>query len=671
MNDTPIINPFENDIVSEPRQVEKQTVSGLNKKNLDRLLSKFDLLQAGTLPRKTKLPHAQFVISPQAGYGKSHLIGRLFQIISGKATLIYVRPFENAATCWKSILLKTVQELKFPDDVKYECRSEDKPSQLEVFAHGVMVALITEAVKTGNIRPKNKNFTKTLQNLTIKDLKTKGKNSFLKKIYQLIPRLADQINRKGIRLYASPISWTHVLFTCVYTNNIELQDSCEAWLLGSSLDLDIALRIGIQRQDIPGFDMGDREVGEICKHRILDFCELAGFFRPFVFSFDQTENYGKDKTLATALGSVIQVLVDESCNQMTVITANYTPWKERIEVHWEEAFLNRLSPPMELEGLTRTQGMELIKHRSSPFSKKEYDLLIRNQDWLEEIFKVRTEVGVRYFLQKCSKQWEAMMGENTPSRDIDTYYSSSIENVRTHSKNMLFDPNTFYWLVHEVGSVNPDFHIEKIKNNCKYFSLLWRTDGREIYFGLESGSHWKRWQALQRKSETIQKSNNHSKTVFFRTPELKEIPGKGWKTAPELLIAKQTHLHIINLNRQQVAKIYGAYYLYLKAAEGNLQLSTREVIHFVYEKLMWFWEMVTGPIPSNHTEMQNDDEKVTPELVKEIRLIVETHKFMGINELISRLSIPVSKEIFHEARILIPQIKVFEGLKNTVVQWQS
>ena len=669
MSDTPIINPFEDDIISEPRQVENQAISGLNKKNLDRLLSKFERLQADALPRKIKLPHAQFIISPQAGYGKSHLIGRLFQIISGKATLVYVRPFENAATCWKSILLKTVQELKFPDDVKSECSYEDRPSQLEVFAHGVIIALITEAVKNGDIRPKSKNFIKNLQNSTIKDLK--NNNRFLKTLYQLIRKLVHQINRKGIRLSASPISWIHVLFRCVYTNNIELRDSCEAWLLGSSLDSDIASRIGIQKRDIPSFDMGDREAGEICKHRILDFCELAGFFRPFVFSFDQTENYGKDKTLATALGSVIQVLVDESCNQMTVITANHTPWNERIKTHWEEASLNRLSPPMELEGLTRTQGLELIKYRSSPFSKNGHEVLTKNQDWLEEIFKVRTEVGVRYFLQKCSKQWDMIMGENSPSPDIDTYYLSSIENVRTRSKNMLFDPNTFYWLVHEVGPVNPDFCIEKIETDCKYFSLLWKTGGREIYFGLESGSHWKRWQALQRKSEAIQKSNKNSKTVFFRTPELREIPGKGWQTAPELLIAKQSHLHIISLNRQQLAKIYGAYYLYLKAAEGNLPLSTRDVIHFVYEKLMWFWEMVTGPIPSSHTQMQNDNEKVTPELVKEIRLIVETHRFMGIDELISRLSVPVSKEILHEARIWVPQIKIFESSTNTVVQWQS
>ncbi|SMC65849.1 hypothetical protein SAMN02746065_106164 [Desulfocicer vacuolatum DSM 3385] len=598
MNHIAIINPFENDIVSEPRQVEEQAVSGLNEKNLDRLLSRFKLLQEGEIPRKSKLPHAQFVISPQAGYGKSHLIGRLFRIISGKATLVYVRPFENASTCWKSILLKTVQELNFPDDVNYECTSEEKPSQLEVFAHGVMVSLITEAVKAGHIFPKNKNFTNILQNLTIKDLKKS--HGFLKKMFCLIPKLADQVNQKGIRLYASPVSWLYVLFTSVYINNVKLRDACEAWLLGSSLDRDMALDIGIRNRDVPGFDMGNREAGEICKHRILDFCKLAGFFRPFIFSFDQTENYGKDRTLAKALGSVIQVLVDESCNQMTVITANHTPWNHRIKEHWEEAFLNRLSLPMELEGLTRPQGMELIEFRSCSFNRKAHDRLIGNQHWLEELFKVRAEVGVRYFLQKCSRQWDIVMGENSPSRNIDTYYLNSVEIVSTRSKNILFDPNTFYWLVHEVARVNPDVSIEKLGHDNAYFSLFWTMEGRKIYFGLESGSHWKRWQAVQRQSEIIQQNNKDAKTVFFRTPELKEIPGKGWQTAPEFLKAEQSHLHIIRLDRQQAAKIYGAYYLYLKAAEGNLPLTTQEVVAFVYEKLMWLWKMVTSPIPCDH-----------------------------------------------------------------------
>jgi hypothetical protein len=657
-----MINPFEDVIVREPRQVEKQAVSSLNKRFLDRLVSQFKRLQAGEFPRKGKLPHAQFVVSPQPGYGKSHLIGRLFQLISGQATLVYVTPFENAATCWKSILLKTVQELKFPDDVNHDCSSDDKPSQLEVFAHGVTVALITETFKN----QKTINF---FQESTIKNLRKR--RVFFEKKNKFISKLAPQIERKGIRLYASSQSWLNVLFSCAYDNDPERRDGCEAWLLGSSLDSDIASEIGIRKRDIPGFDMGEAETGETCKHRILDFCMLAGFFRPFVFSFDQIENYGKDEKLAKALGSVIQVLMDESCNQMTIMAVNQDPWNKSIEPHWEEAFKDRLGPPIELEGLARDQGLELIEHRSNPSSLENYEKLTGNQDWLEEIFKVRKQVGVRYFLRKCRKQWDIMMGQQSASQDMGAYYSSSIKDLGNHPRDMLFDPNVFYWLIHEVGEVNPDCSIEKIENSGAYFSLLWKINDCEIRFGLENGSHWKRWQAIQRKSENFQKANNHSKTVFFRTPELQKIPGTGWKTAQELRAAKQRHLHIITLNSQQIAKIYGAYSLYLKAAEGNLPLTTGEVISFAYEKLTWFWEMVTDPMPRHQTGTEEEKGKVTPELVKEIQGIVETHRFMGIDDLISRLSTPVSRKIFHEGQSRIPNIRIFEDRKNTVVQWRS
>ncbi|MCP4106538.1 MAG: hypothetical protein GY749_13555 [Desulfobacteraceae bacterium] len=61
-----LINPFENDIVSEPRRIEK-SVSGLNDDPLKSLVHQFEELNKGQLPRKQKLSHAQFVVSLQPG----------------------------------------------------------------------------------------------------------------------------------------------------------------------------------------------------------------------------------------------------------------------------------------------------------------------------------------------------------------------------------------------------------------------------------------------------------------------------------------------------------------------------------------------------------------------------------------------------------------------------
>src|SRR6266542_6841607 len=103
------VNPFEADVIREPREVT-YSVTGLNDAPLNRLIAEFEKLAADELPRKpVPSPKAQLVVSPEAGYGKSHLLGRLFQALGQRATKIYLRPFQSPQRAWHSILLETVQ----------------------------------------------------------------------------------------------------------------------------------------------------------------------------------------------------------------------------------------------------------------------------------------------------------------------------------------------------------------------------------------------------------------------------------------------------------------------------------------------------------------------------------------------------------------------------------
>src|SRR5271157_518183 len=114
MNENINVNPFEDNIVKEPREIDS-IVTGLNDKPLSIIIENFKLLEDGNIPRRKNTLHAQFIVSPQPGYGKSHLIGRLFKKLRKKATMIYLQSFEDPSTCWKNILLKMVQEMEFPD----------------------------------------------------------------------------------------------------------------------------------------------------------------------------------------------------------------------------------------------------------------------------------------------------------------------------------------------------------------------------------------------------------------------------------------------------------------------------------------------------------------------------------------------------------------------------
>lgn len=675
-----LINPFEESTVTEPRCAEK-SVSGLNDRHLNELIVKFRFLECGQSFRKIKLPHAQFVLSSQPGYGKSHLIGRLFHQLRGRATMIYVRPFEDNFTCWKSILLKTVQEMNFPE---IEYGIEKAPTQLETFAHGIIVHLLVEAIRHGKIQTKHdkrvllKYFLDTPVGKVINSINN------VKWIHNNYKQLISLIRGKDINLNASAQSWIGALFTYTYQPESDLREACLDWFKGGSIDADEAKQIGVRDRDIPRPDMSSSESNELCKQRVLDFCQLAGFFRPFVFCFDQTENYGKDESLAKAFGSVIQVLTDESCNQMTVITANQHVWRKSIAPHWERAYLNRLSEhPLELEGLKQVQAKELVEQRFIMSSLKDQQLVFEKAGtgWLNEIFKDVKEIGVRDFLYECSRRWRIVF-LNQPEdsvrddKKLPDLYQKCIEKIRKQPKRLVFDTNVFYWLVYEAAQGISDITIEKYpKSNRNYFTLLWKLKDKQFFFGFEPGSNWARWQGISKESERYYEAHRQRiKVIFFRTPELQKIPSSRWKIAQALEQAKKQYLDIIEPPKPELEKLYAAYDLYMDAIEGNISFHRHEVLFFIREALGKFWERIQKPL------IIQEQKKIIPakssdisfqELIQEIRRIMRKEKFISEDDLIKKMSKPVSLEILHELRTHITEIKAYPSASMTVLLWQS
>jgi hypothetical protein len=664
------VNPFEKNIVKEPRHVEKSVIS-LNDKPLKELIRQFERLENVQIPRMEHIEHAQFVVSPDAGYGKSHLIGRLFRELNQRATRVYLRPFEDPFTCWKSILLKTVQELDFPDSGNAEYSIEE-PTQLEAFAHGILIYLITDAIEKDSVSVKNKEAVLDMLRKTgISKIRGNKRwiNLILRNYDGLVKRFISQLRLRGIKLNASPMSWFGVLFTYAYlSSEIELRQICLDWLQGGSIDPKYADEIRISSKDILNPEMASGETNELCKHRISDLCQLAGFFRPFVFCFDQTERYGNDPILAKTFGSVIQALVDGNYNQMTLITANQYDWSESIEPCWEQALRSRLVvEPLELEGLNMEQAIELINQRLGDLNYEDQKarFLGSKNEWLNQQFQGKPTLSIRKFLNECSKRWQ-----DKPDIDLPELYKGKIEEIKTQSKRLLFDPNILYWLVYEVAKGFSDTEVEKYKSEKGYFTLLWKLKDREILFGFEAGSNWSRWQAIEREAKRHYAAKNQKiKAVLFRTPELSKIPGSAWKISPVLEQAKREYLHIMCLEKIELEVLYAAYDLYMDAIEGNIRFKREEVIDFVRKELKDFWEQIQQPLPVNNGGDGNG--KITKELIKEIRDIVQREKFLSVSEAIKKLSTPVSEELFHQARGYIPEIKIYFTSMNTVLQWQS
>lgn len=684
------INPFESVIVSEPRRIEKP-VPGLNDVPLERLLEQVGQLTAGEFPKAVKLSGAQFIQSPAPGYGKSHLIGRLFKELRGRATLIYLRPFTNPSTCWKSILLKMVQELEFPESAEAEFCGADESNQLEALVHGILVNVVVNGLKGGMIRhDRPAGVAGYFQRASLKQLRSNREwvAWVAKKKAGLAELMERQLKLRGILLNASPLSWFSALLRYAYfPKSYELRQSCLDWLRGGSVEDEDAARIGILPGDRPVHDLAIDPANETARDRILDFCGLAGFYRPFLFCFDQTENYGADPAIAKCLGIVIQGLVDDCPNHMTVVTANQHPWRQMVQPHWEHAHVDRLArPALELGGLRQEQARALIAirlhgwDRTAPHAKGVLD-----PEWLDGVFRESREIGIRHFLLKCSEQWLAgdIRPEPKPKpaetgKELEDTFQAYVNKIKTQPKRLVYDPDALFWLVQEVAC-RPGVAFKKFKSTRGYLVARWDVDDRKIYFGFEAGHHFRRWQAIQQEAGRYHAADAASKILFFRTPELRFIPGPGWKIAHEIVTAKRGYLHILVLGRETMAQLYAAYDLYLDAMEGNLPFKPEQVIAFIRQRLKPVWDRILEPVPDKWgsgeppaAEPKSPDESDEPKrtLIRKIRDIVKRDKFLSIADLMTQISPPVSEEELHRARACIAEIQVHTSPNMTVLQWR-
>lgn len=678
------INPFDDVIVSEPRRIEKP-VSGLNDLPLKDLVNQFLKLEQGQVPRKAKVGSAPFVLSPEPGYGKSHLIGRLFRALQGRATVVYLRPFTNPSSCWKSILLKTVQEMEFPESGETEFCGEGDFNQLEGLAHGILRNLVIQGLEEGSITARNKNVQmehfRRVPFLELRNSEEWGR-WVGGKIATLASLLDRQLKRSGIRLHASSLSWLGVLGAYAYApGDYEMRQACLDWLRGGGVDEEQASLIRIGKADRPGADLGLSDVNELCKERIMDLCCLAGFYRPFLFCFDQTETYAQDPVNAQVFGLVVQILVDECSNQMTVITANQVPWQKTIQPHWHDAHIHRLRQPhIELESLTREQAGELIQHRL-----KGWDLppkkvkAISERKWLHDLFTLQPSWGIRQFLYECAKRWQDKTSEPLHAKakgdDLGALFQSYLKKVGAQPKRMVFDPDVLFWLVRDVARELPGIVVEQHKSKKGYFLLRWKGEGVQVYFGFEAGSNWSRWSAINREAGRLCEGTPGVKALFFRTPELKEIPSPTWKCAPRLRESRAKCLHILTLNKREMGAIYASYDLFSDAAEGNIPFERDEVLAFIRKALDFFWTRILERDPGKWAARKealtgSNREGPKKKLVDQVRDIVRRERFLSIQDLMAKISPPVKEDELHKAHACIREIKVHVSPTMTVLQWR-
>jgi len=676
-------NPFDDLIVKEPRRREP-AVSGLNEQPVRALQARFDRLASGAPPR-VSLPadQALLVTSAQPGFGKSHLIGRLFRELHGRATLVYVRPFQNGELAFQSLLSAAVKEMHFPDRADWTSWDPSEPTQLDALAHGVLGHLVADIIeRQGDGSPLD------IARIRRDPLEAFARGNrgdqwadWMRQTFDGLRVVLDRaLARRGTVLHSA--EWLAILFAYGYGYpHREPRQACLDWISGQSLSAEQAASIGLRSAEVLDAEMGADRINHVCRERLVDLCQLASFYRPFVFCFDQTEAYGHAAALARTFGMVVATLINEAANHLTLVTSNQNPWLKTILPHLEEADVQRIAmPAVVLEGLTRSQAEELVRLRLQASGKSPEDCAkFLDQSWLASIFSTeRNRLGTREFLQHCKIRWEKpdvpperALATRPPVVSLVDLYEARRVNLLAEPKRLVCDADTLQWLVMTCAAGLPGVEIDPVAS--RYFSVTWRLAERTILFGFEAGSNWKRWDAIAHEAQRRREQLPQFKAVFFRGEEQPAVPGPDWLVGSAILDARQQCLHLIVLSRDDFATLYAGYDLYADALAGDIPpFGAPEVLTFLRAQFDPWWTRVLGPVKGTSAELSKAAAgKKEVQINEEVRRIVAAEKFLSVDEVIARLGAQVSREDVLLACGYSAEIRVHAHPQMTVLQWQN
>jgi hypothetical protein len=399
---------------------------------LEQLIARFRELTEGELPRRQIAARkAQLVGSPDRGYGKSHLLGRLFKRLGEEATLIYLRPFQDPQRSWSSILQATIQELERPSQ-----NGEEAGSQLEAFSKGVLAHVAADHMAEGGVKDYSR-IHDAVKYLRAHPLKVLGKAPGSKALIEwmksglddqpVLQKLAGRLRKRGVDLIGRETAWLKVLAGYAFSDADSLErDAALKRLRGDPLEIEEMNILKLVAADNEGrHDSSAHEINDLSFWRLKGICVLSSYYRPFVFCFDQTEFYGSDVALVNALAKGIDSLYATVPNQLTIVTTNDTNWAADVLPVMEPAYRNRFAPEISLEGITANQAKELITTRLTEFQITDAAVLAFIGDgWLDAQFSGLREIGVRDLLIAAAERFRALAKPSAKPRGRAVLYRS-------------------------------------------------------------------------------------------------------------------------------------------------------------------------------------------------------------------------------------------------------
>jgi hypothetical protein len=685
------VNPFEDDVVTEPRRIPV-SVKGLNDGPLEQLIVRFRELTEGEVPRpQIRAQKAQLVVSPDRGYGKSHLLGRLFKRLGDEATLIYLRPFQDPQRIWSSILQATLHELERPNE-----DGVDAGSQLEAFSKGVLAHVAADHMAQGGVKDYSR-IEDAVNYLRAHPLKVLGRAVRSKGLIDwmrsslddrtVLNRLAGLLRRRGVDLVGREAAWLKALVAYAFNEaESEQRDAAIKWLRGDPLEVDEVSALKIDVADNEGrVDATAGEINALSFQRLKGLCILSSYYRPFVFCFDQTEFYGGDRELVHALGGGIEALYSTVPNQLTVVTTNSANWSDHIFPQMEPAYRDRFSPGITLEGITPGQAGELIRARLAELRVDDAAVAaFVGNGWLEAQFSGLRQIGVRDLLIAAAERFRSLANpsaERRPKTPLEDLFAIEANAVRANRALQRYNQDCLMWFTEALAAGFRDVEIRKTRG--RYFTVEWAWSDRSIYFAFESGDNNARWRAIARDAVALIGTRGRSGAIVFRTPDLRAIPRPTWIVATaHIREARKKGFRIVPLSLDDVCELHGARELYSNALQGNINYDRTEVLEWLRARFEPWLERCMpasernrddGPAPT-----RSDPDPATsperPELtaaqLEAVLACVRQRMLVDINEVLVKLGDPSLRPAVLRAIDGNPAIKAHPGPQTIYLQWR-
>jgi hypothetical protein len=665
-----LINPFADLIVTEPRRVDA-TVESVNQDAVNTVVGRFTKIAEQESQTR---PSILLVTSPEPGFGKSHLIGRVFRALEKKAFLIYLRAFQDPETRWCNILEKTAGELDLPERADAVACLPGELTQLDALARQLFSRCFCGAVDSTKLGSEALvDWATRFRDHPVRIFdRPDVRSGFISTFEVFLPFYAEALRASTKPLRNNAESWLSVLFhyTFAEPNARERQLSLD-WLRGLPLDLKEAEAIGLRLADNVPLELPPAERDEICFRRLSDLCCLSLSYRPFLFCFDQTELYAQSNGLAHSLGTVLSRLRRELSNHLTLVTGNQDVWNSKVFPEFERADQDVIDHQLiRLRGVRKGEAKALIANRCRLFSidEKQIQELVDNA-WFDELFKTQAERSARSILKECAIRW----GE-APIATLKELFRAYYHEMLSKGQRLTYDDGVFRWFVEKGLSRIPKLNVEAFHSAKGYLRLRWRLDAEVLLFCFESGSNYLRWKAIAQEATNYRQQGEAQKlsirSVGFRLPTQRDF---GQKTKEDILNRAERALFIFRPSEDMAARIFAAYELYAEVVQGNHNhVGGDEVLEFLAQE---FNLEALGLLQSETTVTTQNQKKGPENLTEYIRRNVR--QLRNVSWEILRIKLAergVQAELTAVLKCcseLESEVKVFTSPTNAFFQWIS